>query len=64
MPIGRTPDLTILPSPPFDWKIWKALYLCGCLVVGRHGGRHGHGHSNHNFDRILTVILEFWNVRM
>ena len=22
--------LAILPSPAIDWKIWKALYLCGC----------------------------------
>ena len=25
--------LAILPSPAIDWKIWKALYLRGCLVV-------------------------------
>ena len=37
----QTPDLPILPSPAIDWKIWKALYLRGCLVgglFGRHVG--------------------------
>ena len=23
--------LTTLPSPAIDWKIWKALYMYGCL---------------------------------
>ena len=27
----QTPDLPILPSPAIDLKIWKALYLRGCL---------------------------------
>ena len=32
-PNCRIPDLPFLPSPAIDWKIWKALYLCGWLVV-------------------------------
>ena len=47
----RTPDLPILPSLPFDWKIWKALYSRGCLV-GRSSVTVG------------TVLLLLWPLKM
>ena len=34
----QTPDLPIFPSPAINWEIWKALYLCGWLLVVRHSG--------------------------
>ena len=39
---GRTPDLPILPSRAIDLKIWKALYMRGCLF----GCSFGHNAGN------------------